>query len=282
MQNEELITIGYLGPQGTFTEVAMKKYVQGRPYRAFPFSNIAEVLWAIQEDKVEVGIVPMENTIEGTVNITLDTLVHDVDLHIVGEIIIPVQHALMGKAQHLDEIKRVLSHPHALAQCRTFLQEQLPWAEAVSSSSTAEGARLAALAGPEVAAIGTFLAAQMYDLRIIAEGIQDMTGNDTRFVALSKRPVGPSGDDKTSLVFALDKDRPGGLYKILGEFARREINLTKIESRPARSSLGEYLFFIDCQGHREDTLVSEALKALEYSASFLKIMGSYPREKGGN
>lgn len=281
MQNEELTIIGYLGPQGTFTEVAMKKYVQGRPHRAFPFSNIAEVLWAIQEEKVEVGIVPMENTIEGTVNITLDTLVHDVDLHIIGEIIIPVQHTFMGQAQNLNEIKRVYSHPHALAQCRTFLQEQLPWAVVESCSSTAEGARLAALAGPEAAAIGTTLAAQMYGLRIIAEGIQDVTGNHTRFVVLNKKPVGPSGDDKTSLVFSLDKDRPGGLYEILGEFAHRQINLTKIESRPAKSSLGEYLFFIDCQGHREDPLVKEALKALEVCTSFLKIMGSYPRDKGG-
>lgn len=280
-EDTQAMTIGYLGPKGTFSEVAMETYLKGRPRRAFPFLGIPEVLRALQEDRVELGVVPIENSIEGTVNISLDMLVHEVDLQITGEVVIPVSHCLAGSAGSLEEIKLILSHPQALAQCRNYLDKNIPWAKRGTCESTAEGARQASIGGPGTSAICTALAAGHYGLRLIGEGIQDLKDNFTRFVILGKTPAQPTGDDKTSLVFSLDRDRPGGLYEVLGEFATRGINLTKIESRPARSLLGDYLFFIDCQGHCGEQLVKEAIEAFAPRAAFIKILGSYPAYKEG-
>lgn len=273
--------IGYLGPEGTFTEVATIRFFAGRPYRGVPYPDIASSLHAVQQGEVMAAVVPVENSLEGTVNITLDVLVHEVDLFITGEIVLPVVHHLLGKYRDLAVYTRVLSHPHALAQCRGYLKRHLPGARWEPVISTAEAARLVAASNEPWAAIGTELAAACYGLETVARGIQDHAHNATRFIVCSREMVAPTGDDKTSIAFSLPVDRPGALYHALGEFATRGVNLTKIESRPAKKGMGLYIFFIDCEGHHTSPAVGEALRALRGRASFYKLLGSYPRHREG-
>jgi len=271
--------IGYLGPEGTFTELATIRFFAGRPYRGIPYPDIASALHAVQEGEIMAAVVPAENSLEGTVSITLDVLVHEVDLFIVGEIVLPVVHHLLGKHKNLSAYTRVLSHPHALAQCRRFLQQYLPQALREPVISTAEAARLVGASDQPWAAIGTELAAARYGLDTVAREIQDHAHNATRFIVCSRDTAGPTGNDKTSIAFSLPVDRPGELYHALGEFATRGINLTKIESRPAKKGMGLYIFFIDCEGHHTYPVVSQALSALQARASFYKLLGSYPRHR---
>lgn len=273
--------VGYLGPAGTFTELAMSRFFAGRPYRGIPYPDIASALHAVQEGKVTAAVVPAENSVEGTVNVTLDVLVHEVDLYIVGEIVLPVVHHLLGKHKDLGAYTHVLSHPHALAQCSRFLREHLPHAIREPVISTAEAARLVGASDQPWAAIGTELAGARYGLEVAAREIQDHAHNATRFIVCSREEAGPTGNDKTSIAFSLPVDRPGELYHALGEFATRGINLTKIESRPAKKGMGLYIFFIDCVGHHRSPVTGQALSALRGRASFYKLLGSYPRYREG-
>lgn len=226
-----------------------------------------------------MGFIPIENSLEGSVNITLDMLAfHQTDLFIVGETAIPIRQNLIAKkSSKLKSIKTVFSNPHAKAQCIEFLSSKLPWAKIVAASSTAEAVTMAAEAGEGYAAIGTSLAAELYGLEVLKSDIQNNDENMTRFIFFGKRKAKKSGKDKTSIVCSIFQDRPGSLLQILQEFAYRYINLTKIESRPAKKGLGDYIFFIDMEGHIDDEIISSALTCLDCKMKGVKVLGSYPR-----
>lgn len=276
--------IGYLGPEGTFSEEAGQKYKKLIGKGSYvPFVTIHDLLTAVDRSKIDEGIVPIENSIEGTIGIVTDMLVNDVSLKICREIVIPVKHYLLSKTKiSLKKVTDVVSIPIALDQCKTFLRTKLPKAKIHFTHSTAEAARKVA-ADVEMfgkgtpAAIANRSAAKLYGLQVIASEINDYPDNATRFVVVSKNDHKKTGHDKTSIVFSILKDAPGGLYRILGSFAKRRINLTKIESRPTKRTLGDYYFFVDMQGHRNDVLIADALKEVKNMASFFKILGSYPR-----
>lgn len=276
--------LAYLGPPGTFSEEAARQYCRTpsalHHAQLVPVRTIHELLLAVDAGEYELGIVPVENSIEGPVVLTLDMLVHEVNLEIVGEEVLPVRHHLLVRpGVHQQEITRILSHPQALGQCRRTLGQILPQVDFVASSSTAEAARQVAASTEPWAAIGTSLAADLYGLQVAYEGVQDLAENMTRFLIVGKEKAKRTGFDKTSAVFAFGHDRPGNLYAALREFAVREINLTKLESRPAKRSLGDYIFFVDMEGHRDDQLIAEALDQLNGLCSFVRILGSYPRRK---
>lgn len=271
--------VGFLGPFGTFTEQALLTQGDLATAELVPFATMADVLRATEDGRVDVGFVAIENSIEGTVNVTSDTLAFDVDVLIQREVVIGIQQHLMAvPGATLAAIAEVVSIPHATAQCRSFLHRELPSVQTRAVTSTAEAARLVAeAADPEVAAIGNELAAGIYGLEILADDIEDQPENQTRFVAVAPRVVArPTGHDKTSVVVAQRHDRPGSLVAILQEFAARRINLTKLESRPTKKSLGDYCFLLDMEGHVADDVVADCLKALRTKHGDVKFLGSYP------
>jgi prephenate dehydratase len=276
--------IGYLGPQGTFSEQAARLYqarLMDGQVLLQPFCSIMELILAADTGRIHQAVVPLENSLEGPVALTLDMLAHEVDLKMAAEIIISVRHHLLArKGTVLSDIDRVVSHPQALGQCRAFLQTRLPRAALVTASSTAEAAKAVADSGSKWAAIGNAAAAAVYKLGILASDIQDNRANATRFCVLGKEDCRePTGDDKTSIVFSPRQNRPGVLYEQLAEFAGRGLDLTRIESRPAKSVLGEYLFFVDIAGHKTAPDTAAAIAAVAASSSFFKVLGSYPRWK---
>jgi prephenate dehydratase len=231
------------------------------------------VLIAVEEKAVDVGVVPLENSLEGAVGLTMDSLLH-LQVSIIGEVNLPIRNCLLGKGG--SEIKVILSHPQALAQCRHYIRDHYPSAEVRTTGSTSHAAKLAQ-EFPEMAAIAGAGAAEKYGLLVLARDIQDAVENVTRFAVVGDEMMPATGRDKTSLVIYLAKDRPGALYEILREFAGRGINLTRIESRPSRRGLGDYYFYIDLEGHVSDRPVEEALWGIEKKASMVKVLGSYPR-----
>ncbi len=245
---------------------------------AVPFSTVEETIMAVVEGTADRALVPLENSIEGSVNATLDTLAFDVDLFIQAEVEYPVSHVLLAREGiALEQVKTVASHPHAAAQCRASLARLVPGARVLAANSTSEAAADAARSREPVAALGNRLSAEIYGLNIIAEGLEDHPGNRTRFALLGREKMPPSGRDKTSLVCFIHANQPGSLLMILQEFAYRYINLSKIESRPTKDSLGEYCFFIDCEGHESDEIVASAVKCLRCKLREVKMLGSYPR-----
>lgn len=285
--------VGYLGPEGTFCEEASKLYLRKLPGKVelIPYTTVHDLLYAADRGSIQEAIVPIENSIEGTVGIVTDMLVKDVNLVIRQEIIIPVYHYLVAqKGVNLREVTDVISHPQALDQCKDFLRKRIPraklhlaysTADAVCQVATSLGEKIIAhgkVKGSVFAAIGTAASAKLYGLKIIASKI-NARENQTRFVVLAKTDHPRTGDDKTSIVFSIAKDRPGGLHDVLGEIAIRSINLTKIESRPSKKALGDYYFFADMQRHRKDEVIAEALDDIRRKTSFLKLLGSYPRAK---
>lgn len=274
--------LAYLGPEGTYSEEAARRYVarraNGTPYELVAVRTIPELLYAVDRGEHDLGIVPVENSIEGSVGLTLDVLVHEVDLRIVAEEVLPIRHRLLTRpGVPIERVTKVVSHPQALGQCRRSLTRLLPHAAPVPVSSTAEAARMVAETAEPWAAIGTELAARLYGLVVAADEVQDVHENMTRFIVVGKGQHPRTGCDKTSIVFAFKEDRPGNLYRALREFAERNINLTKLESRPAKRSLGDYIFFVDMEGHVEDADVAAALGALEKMCAFFRLLGSYPR-----
>ncbi len=268
--------IAYLGPAGTFTEAAA--ILHDAEASLIPMSSIAAVASAVDIDTAEEGVVPIENSIEGSVTDTLDLLIHDSTLAIRRELVISIEHCLLVKpGVTRDEITSIHSHPQALGQCRRYMEAQFPQAQAVAALSTAAAVE-DMMAGPSsAAAIGTARAAEIYGAEVLSRGIQDNKANFTRFVVLAHRDHPSTGSDKTSLCFTFSDDRAGILYSVLGYFATRGINLAKVESRPNKESLGRYIFLVDLDGHREDPLVREALACVEAEVSMLKVFGSYPR-----
>lgn len=270
--------MGYLGPQGTFTEEALLRYKNIDRKEIKEYKTIPEVIKAIGKE-VEEGIVPVENSLEGSVNITLDILAGETNLKIKGEVIIPVAHHLLVKDEvDLKDIYLVYSHPQAVAQCRKFIEKYLPNAETELTFSTAEAAKhISRRKENHCAAIGTIRAAELYGLKVIKDNIHDYNCNYTRFIVLSLTESSePTREDKTSLVFGI-KDGPGALYQILREFALRGINLTRIESRPSKKNFGDYLFYVDLEGYKQEPAVEEALNAVKANTVFIKVLGSYPK-----
>ncbi|MFH1737308.1 MAG: prephenate dehydratase [Actinomycetota bacterium] len=270
--------IGYLGPQGTFAEEAGLGPFSFKESDLVSFPSVPDVIQAVEEGTVSEGIVPIENSIEGSINVTLDMLAFEANLLIEREVVVPIKHNLLvKKGVGLKDIKAVVSQPHATAQCRKFLKGNLPDVVTEAANSTAEAAKKVAEENGSRAAIATLLAAQLYGLEVIAEDIEDVKGNKTRFVMLGKKRVTRTGSDKTSIVVMPHEDRPGILLQILQEFAFRFINLNKIESRPSKKALGEYIFFIDMEGHIDDKVIDDAIKCLGCKFTDVKFLGSYPK-----
>jgi len=270
--------ISYLGPEGTFSEEALLKFAGSlKDIVPLPMPTITEVIKSIDKGEADEGLVPIENSLEGSVNITQDILTFESESKIVREITIPIKHNLIAKkGVKISQIKKVVSHPHATAQCRMFLNTNLPGVEVIAANSTAEAIRKLTECDPDTAAIGTKTAAKLYDLEIIADDIEDSKANKTRFVFIGNFIPPKSGVDKTSIVCFLKKDKPGSLFNILKEFADRNINLTKIESRPARKDIGDYVFMIDMEGHIHDKGIFDAIESLRKNVYMIKILGSYP------
>jgi prephenate dehydratase len=264
--------IGVLGPEGTFSEKAARKYLPAAGLRYF--RDFEEVIAAVERGEVEIGVVPLENSLEGSVGMTLDALLRR-EVKIVGEINLNVRHCLLGLGQP-EEVKVILSHPQALAQCRGYLKRRFPEAELRTTGSTSHAAKLAQEFS-EMAAIADAEVAERYDLAVIDRNVQDSDQNVTRFAVVGRKMPEPTGMDKTSLAIYLERAEPGALWEVLGEFAVRKINLTKIESRPSKLGLGDYHFFIDLEGHVSDPLVEEALARIRKRAATTKVLGSYPR-----
>jgi prephenate dehydratase len=278
------VRIAYLGPAGTFTEDALREAAAGEDFEPLRTPTVHDAILAVEGGEAERALVPFENSIEGSVRTTLDTLAFEAgEVTIVGEHDFAVRAHLIAAGQiELAEIEKVLSHPQPLAQCARFLRERLPEAERVSASSTAEAVRLVCEsrdALPAAAAIGARSAAELYAGTILAEGIEDEPNNVTRFVWIAPAGTEPqgSGEWKTSLVFSeLGEDHPGALVDALREFSSRGVNLTRIESRPLRRGLGRYMFFCDLEGGLADQVVADAIEALRQKAESVRVLGSYP------
>jgi len=268
--------IAYLGPAGTFTEAAAKQHNSKAILQ--PLASIPGVALAVASKIAEEGVVPIENSLEGSVTDTLDILISQAQLFIRRELVLPIDHCLLVMSSTTaSDIQVIYSHPQALGQCREFLERCFPKAHLVASLSTAAAVGDMKDSKLPAAAIATHRAAELNNADVMAQGIQDNRSNMTRFVVLGNTDQPPTGNDKTSLCFSFAEDKPALLYSVLGEFAQRNINLAKVESRPTKQSLGEYIFLIDIHGHRENTPVKEAIDALKQQSSMLRIFGSYPR-----
>jgi chorismate mutase/prephenate dehydratase len=269
---EQPLRVAYLGPAATFThQAALRRF--GAAATLIPARSIADVFDDVERARADLGIVPVENSTEGAVNVTLDRLV-DSDVVISGEVYLEIAQHLLSRAATLTEIKRVVSHSQALAQCRAWLAETLPGVTLEDVSSTAAAAEIAA-ADATVAAIASDLAGRLYGVPVLRERIEDFRDNATRFLVLGRQPSGPTGRDKTSIVFAM-RDEPGALYRILEPCARLGINLSKIESRPAKRRPWRYVSFVDLDGHRDTPTLAAVLDDIGARTLFLKILGSYP------
>lgn len=272
-------TIAFFGPAGTFTEEALFTQPDFAEADVLPLPTLAEVLDAVCAGQAHLGFVPIENSIEGTVNATVDSLAFEVDLLIQREVVLDVHLNLMAPpGTALSDIRRVMSFPHASAQCRRYLADHLPGVEVLPTNSTAEAARIIGEERrPDSAALAPRLAAKLYGLDVLAAAVEDHPDNQTRFVALARSGIpAPSGHDKTSIVCFQREDRPGSLHAILSEFSARNINLTKLESRPTKRGLGSYCFLIDLEGHIADEVVADCLRVLHAEQAGVKFLGSYP------
>ncbi len=272
---EEPLTISYLGPEATFThQAAIERFGLSLHYLAE--ESIEDVFMDVEHERADFGVVPIENSIEGVVHYTLDMFVNS-SVKIVSEIYIDIKHSLLSKANTLEEIKAIYSHPNALGQCKGWIKKHLPNVPLYETVSTAKAARIAE-DDPSAAAIASLAASEIYGLNVLASGIEDKTNNTTRFLVIGRQIPKPTGDDKTSFMFSI-KDKVGALYEILAPFYKNRINLTRIESRPSRQKSWSYIFYVDVEGHIEDKKLKEALEEVEKLTVFLKILGSYPKSQ---
>ncbi len=277
-------SIGFLGPKGTFSEEALMSQPDLAAGVHIPMTDVYEVVRAVEEGRVDMGIIPLENSIEGSVNASIDALAFESEgVYIQREVVIGVDLNLLGvRGSSLESVEIVYTHPHALAQCRSFISKNLPGAAVEAAISTADAARRVADEGdPAKAAVATKLAAELYGLHVLVDGIEDYPDNATRFVVLGRSISPPTGHDKTTVVCFQAEDRPGSLLEILQEFAARSINLTKLESRPTKRALGRYCFFVEFEGHLLEAVVGDALKNLHAKLAALKFLGSYPAATEG-
>lgn len=270
---EAPMSVAYLGPAGTFSEqAAVKRF--GNAIHGEPCASIDEVFRAVEKGNALYGVVPVENSSEGAVGRTLDLLLQT-PLQVCGEVALPVHQCLLSHQSDLALIKRVYSHPQSLGQCQGWLNAHLPHAERVPAASNAEAARLASVHGHDGAAIAGVQAGQNFSVPVLVENIEDDPRNTTRFLVLGEQQVAPSGRDKTSLVMSAS-NRPGAVHDLLVPLASNGVSMTRLESRPARSGLWEYVFYVDIEGHQADARVAAALGELQQAAAFVKILGSYP------
>ncbi len=264
--------VAYLGPEGTFTQAAVHKHF-GHAVDAVPLGAIDEVFREVESTAVHYGVVPIENSTEGAVNHTLDMFMVS-NLRICSEVELRIHHNLLAREGELEDVQRIYAHQMALAQCREWLDGKLPNVERIAVASNAEAARLAAEEAG-TAAIAGETAAEIYDLQVLAPCIEDRPDNTTRFLVIGRQMPAPSGQDKTSLLVSAP-NRPGALFRLLQPLAEHGISLTRIESRPSRQGMWEYVFFVDIEGHAQDDKVAAALRALEEEAAMVKVLGSYP------
>jgi chorismate mutase / prephenate dehydratase len=268
---EKTMTVAYFGPEATFThQAAIRRFGSSLHYAAQ--KTIADVFNEVSKSRADYGVVPVENSTEGVVTHTLDMLV-DSDLKIVAQIVLSIQQCLIGKVEPA-RIKRLYSHPQALAQCRAWVQHHLPHVEVIESSSTTRAAELAS-SQKQAAAIASVLAAERYQLQVLERDIQDNSANATRFLVLGRTCSPPTGQDRTSLMIGI-ADKVGALHKALAPLRRFKLNLTKIESRPNKRKAWEYYFFIDCDGHYQDKNVAQSIQHLNQHCNLVKVLGSYP------
>jgi len=273
--SQEKPKVAFLGPEATFSHIAAQHYF-GVSAHFIPVETIIDVFEEVSSERAHFGVVPIENSIEGVVATTLDAI-YEYGLKVCGEIYEPISHHLMNQTGKLEDIKKILSHPQAIAQCRKWLRKKLPSVPVETVSSTALAAKWAAV-DESVGAIASLMAAKLYHLQIVAKNIEDIRGNSTRFWIIGKMEVPPTGNDKTSLIFSV-ADKPGALYEVLKGFAERKINLTKIESRPSKDEPWKYIFFLDCEGHIKDPLVSECIADIQRYCLQVVWLGSYPKGK---
>jgi prephenate dehydratase len=272
--NREQMIIGTLGPQGTYSEKAAKQWNEKATLQFY--DDIFDTVDALLRNEVDHSIVPIENSLEGSITLTLDLLLEH-ELKITGEVIVQIKNCLLSRGK-IEDIKIIMSHPQPLAQCRKYLKNNFKGIEIRSDLSTSHAAKLAA-GSKEIAAIASAESAKMYGLKILDENIQDVRENFTRFIVVGKTTPAPTGNDKTSIIVYLEKNKPGALYEILGEFASKNIDLTKIESRPTKKALGDYVFYIDIKGHIEDKTIRDTISRIKGKVGMLKILGSYPAAK---
>ena len=272
--------VAFLGPEGTFTEEALLAGAAHGDLAPFPYPSIQDVLIAVAEGEAELGVVPIENSLEGSVTLTLDLLAGGFnDLEIVREVTHSIRHQLIARRDlQLDEITKVVSIPIAYGQCRTFIREHLAGVEHEATDSTAEAVRRVGRVDRPWAAIGTRLSADLYECTVIRDDIEDSLENRTRFVYVARAaaPQDLEAPYKTSIVCGIAENQPGTLLLILSEFAHRYVNLAKVESRPSKQGLGQYIFFIDLEGRRSDPALDQALTCLACKLPWVKVLGSYP------
>jgi chorismate mutase/prephenate dehydratase len=275
LAQQEPLKVAFLGPEGTFTQAAVLTHF-GHSVRGLPLSSIDEVFHEVEAASADFGVVPIENSTEGTVNHTLDRFLSS-PLTICGEVELRIHHCVMGKMGSLGRIVRICSHPQALAQCRVWLDEHLPNVERVAVSSNGEGARRAR-DEQGTAAIAGETAAEVYGLKILAAEIEDRPDNTTRFFVLGRKLFTPSGEDRTTLLVSISHtDSPGALHRLLQPLADHRVSMTRIESRPSHKKKWDYVFFIDIEGHADEPHVAKALAELKKRSSLFRILGSYPR-----
>jgi chorismate mutase/prephenate dehydratase len=271
---EARLRVAFLGPEGTFSHLAARR-IFGALGDCIAVSTISDVFAVVERGEADHGIIPVENTTEGVVTQTLDTLIES-DLPICGESLLRISLQLMSRSGRLEEVKRVASYPQPLAQCRAWLDRHLPGVERVQMPSTAAAARLAS-EQPDVAAVGSSLGAELEGLLTIADSIEDRSDNTTRFVVLGGEPPPPSGNDLTCAAFTVRKSEAGALHRLLEPFARHQVSLTSIQARPLKGARWEYVFFIDLEGHQSEPRVQQALDEAARCANFCRILGSFPR-----
>jgi len=272
---EQPLEVAFLGPEGTFTQVAVYKHF-GHAARVQPLGSIDEVFHAVERGHAHYGVVPIENSTEGVVNHTLDMFLRS-PLRVCGEVELRIHHNLMSATGEFESIRRVYSHHQSLEQCREWLDLHLPAAERLEVSSNAEAARLVGgMQDASVAAVAGEAAAGIYGLEIVARNIEDRPDNTTRFLVVGQQQVPATGQDKTSLMISAP-NRSGALHRLLEPFSRFGISMTRIESRPSRRATWEYVFFIDVEGHVDDSPVAEALRDLEQGGALVRVLGAYPR-----
>jgi chorismate mutase/prephenate dehydratase len=270
---ETEIAVAYLGPPATHTHLACLEYF-GSSIQTQPKESIREVFEAVERKRVNYGIVPIENSTEGSVNQTLDILI-DSEAMICGEVMIQVSHALLSQSGKPEDIRKISSHPSALEQCRKWLRKSFPHVEVAETVSTAKAAQMAS-ENRKVAAVASSLAGHLYGLKVVESQIEDYLNNTTRFLVIGLQPSPRTGKDKTSILFSISH-APGSLYQALKPFSEKGINLTKIESRPMKGKPWEYIFFVDMEGHSTDAPIREVMSDLGRNALFLKLLGSYPQ-----
>ena len=274
--------LGYLGPEGSFTHQALEAFfskINKNNSEIISFPIITQIVEAVNSGKVNAGLVPIENSIEGSVGETLDGLIKSSQkVTINHEVIIPIEHCLITRKKNLSEIKKIIAHTQALSQCQTYIKRFLPEAilEPITSNSLAVKIISESNNGSD-AAIGSAMAANIYKVPIFETGINDEKDNFTRFVLVGTETINPTGFDKTTIAFGVPYDRPGTLVSVLNSFSKEKINLSRIESRPSRKALGEYVFYIDLEAHREEPALKRALSEVAFEFSFYRWLGSYPR-----